>query len=179
MRTILLMLFLVAPGAHARAQSAGKPAPRETYASASVDSAGNLDIVTAGGRHIVIPPDSGQAGFGDPQVTPDGSAVGASALYPNCCTAYPVPMQLVVYAGGTAHRFKADLPIVQWAFADGGTRVAYGQQPLRQVCETRYELHEVEAERLVESFSVEHSCDAHPEPRPVRLPPWVKALVSP
>jgi hypothetical protein len=144
-----------------------------------VDSAGNLDIVTAGGRHVIVRPDTGQAGFGDPLVSPDGSAVGAPALYPTCCTAYPVPMQLVVYAGGTAHRFTGDQPIVQWAFADSGARVAYGQQPVRLVCETRYELREVGAERLVESFTVEHSCDAHPEPRPVRLPAWVKALISP
>lgn len=47
------------------------------------------------------------------------NAVAAQALFPNCCTSYDIPLQLLVFAAGKAHRFTGvGLPIFQWGFVD-------------------------------------------------------------
>src|SRR5262245_36812451 len=90
---------------------------RETYESASIDEKGRLVIITSDRRTIVVPKDGDQSSFSAPLVSPDRTAVSAQAMFPNCCTSYDIPLQLVVYAGGRAHRFTGNgLPIFQWHF---------------------------------------------------------------
>jgi hypothetical protein len=148
-----------------------------TYASAEIDAAGRLRITTSSGRTITVPKERDQSSFANPVVSTDRTAVGAQANYPNCCTSYDIPLQLIVYAGGKVHRFKGTgLPIFVWHFADGGTRVAYGQEPVHFGCETHYELRDVQSERLLAAADIPQPCGLRPDPPETTVPEWVKAL---
>jgi hypothetical protein len=70
----------------------------ETYVQATVDSAGQLHIKTHPGQDITPSKKPEQVGFDKPMVSPDKHQVGWLALYPNCCTSYPIPMTLVIYS---------------------------------------------------------------------------------
>jgi hypothetical protein len=161
-------------------QPARTPVARpETYRSAAIDANGNLAIVTADGLTVTIRKESGQTSFSTPVLSSSKMAVGTQAMFPNCCTSYDVPLQLIVYAAGKVHRFTGvNLPIFQWAFADGGTRVAYGQEPTHFGCATHYELRDIESERLIEAVDIPRPCAQIPNPKPVSIPPWVADLMS-
>jgi hypothetical protein len=149
----------------------------ETYESAEIDLKGNLRITTSDNRTILVPKEGEQSSFRKPTVSPDRTAVGAQADYPNCCTSYDIPLQLVVYSNGKVHRFKGvGLPIFQWHFADSGTRVAYGQEPVHFGCETHYELRDIQSERLIEAADVPQPCGQRPDPPETTIPNWVKEL---
>jgi hypothetical protein len=151
--------------------------PRETYLSASIDANGSLAVTTADGRTIVVSKEGEQTSFGEPTLSADRSAVGAQAYYANCCTSYDIPLQLVVHSNGKLHRFTGNqLPIFQWHFADDGTRVAYGQEPVHFACEIHYELREIDSERLIDSADVPQPCGLRPNPPEPSVPQWVKDL---
>lgn len=149
----------------------------ETYESAEIDPNGSLRITASSGRVIMLPKEGEQSSFRNPTVSPDRTAVGAQADYPNCCTSYDIPLQLVVYSKGTVHRFRGiGLPIFQWHFADGGSRVAYGQEPVHFGCETHYELRDIQSERLIDSADIPQPCGQRPDPPQTTIPNWVKEL---
>ena len=155
-------------------------APRdETYESAAVDANGRLVIITSDQRTIVVAKDGEQSSFAEPIVSSARTAVGAQAQFPNCCTSYDIPLQLVIYASGKIHRFTGiELPIFKWHFADGGTRVAYGQEPVHFGCSIHYELREIRSERLIDSADIPEPCGQIPNPPAVKIPKWVADLNS-
>lgn len=67
---------------------------QERYVSAEQDDARRLRIQTADGRVIVVPAEaeapgvSGQVGVSGIAISPDGRAVGWTALFAFCCTSY-------------------------------------------------------------------------------------------
>lgn len=178
----MLMLTLLAnsglpAGQQTRPETDARAQPLETYDSADVDGNGNLRITTSDRRRILVPKEGKQSSFSKPTVSSDRTAVGAQADYPNCCTSYDIPLELVVYSRGKVHRFKGiGLPILQWQFADGGTRIAYGQEPVHFACETHYELRDIDSERLIDSAKVPQPCGQHPDPAEVTIPKWVQEL---
>jgi hypothetical protein len=68
------------------------------------------------------------------------------------------------------------LPIFQWHFADSGTQVAFGQEPVHFACSIHYELRDVRSERLLDSADVPQPCGQDPDPKPVAVPKWVTEL---
>jgi hypothetical protein len=151
--------------------------PAETYVSAEIDANGALRIIASDRRTIIVMKEGDQSSFGKPIISPDRTAVGAQAKYPNCCTSYDIPLQLVIYSNGMAHRFKGvGLPIFQWRFADAGSRVAYGQEPVHFGCEIHYELRDIQSERLIESADVQQPCGQRPITTGPTIPKWVKDL---
>lgn len=69
-----------------------------------------------------------QAGYGQPQVAPDGASVGWLALTRQCCTSYPLPTALLIHdAVGVRHRFEMVLPAWQWHYSADGQAVVYRQ----------------------------------------------------
>lgn len=177
--TVVMLLRMVAPsGLTAQTRGTGTLQP-ETYESAALDANGNLVIVKSNGRSVIVRKERTQTGFSPPVLSSARTAVGAQAMFGNCCTSYDIPLQVVVYAGGKEHRFKGvGLPIFHWEFSDGGTRVAYGQEPVHFGCATHYELRDIESERLLESVDVPQPCGQSPSPTPVAIPPWVASLTS-
>jgi hypothetical protein len=156
-----------------------QPREGERYRSVSRDPQGRLVIRTADDRAIVVGKVGEQTAFGDPVVSADRTAVGAQALFPNCCTSYDLPLQLVVYSAGVVHRFRGNgLPIFQWRFADGAPHVAFGQEPAHFGCATHYELRDIRSERLIDSIDIPQPCGQDRNPKPVRAPKWVAALTG-
>lgn len=135
--------------------------------------------MTTDGRTVTVRTEGEQTSFSTPVLSSSKTAIAAQAMFPNCCTSYDIPLQLVVYAAGQVHRFTgSNLPIFEWAFVDGGRRVAYGQEPVHFACETHYELRDIESERLIESVDIPQPCGLVPDPKPVRIPPWVAELTA-
>jgi hypothetical protein len=156
-----------------------REAQPEHYVSAAVDRRGNLAIAKSNGQSVILRKEGEQTGFSSPVVSSQKTAVGTQAMFANCCTSYDIPLELIVYAAGRVHRFRGiGLPIFQWRFVDGGTRVAYGQEPVHFGCVTHYELRDVATERLIEAVDVPQPCGQIPDPKPVPIPPWVGDLIS-
>jgi hypothetical protein len=71
--------------------------------------------MTTGGQTVTVRKEGEQTSFSAPIMSPSKAAVGAQAMFPNCCTSYDIPLQLVVYAAGKVHRFTGrNLPIFEW-----------------------------------------------------------------
>lgn len=127
----------------------------DRYVSAALsDSGERLTIATAGGRRFEAPRAGAlgegreavpQRGYDRPAVSANGAAVGWLALYPNCCTSYPVPLTLVVLdAAGRTHAISGAQSIFEWCFADDkGRRVAIRQAALHGASQERFELRQV------------------------------------
>jgi len=162
-------------------------APTQTYQSVDIDADGNLRIVTSEQRTIIVPkggsPKAGEAvgkqtEFEKPVLSDDHHAVGAQALFGNCCTSYDIPLQLVIYSNGKTHRFEGGLAIFDWHFADGGRRVVFSQQTVHFTCSVHWELRDIASERLLDTADIPEACGQTPDPPKVKVPKWVTGTVS-
>jgi hypothetical protein len=139
-----------------------------TYRRAELDANGQLVVTPYGGRAIPAPRDSGQVAFSQVAISPDRSAVGWTALHPNCCTTYPVPLELVILRGGKTNAIVGNgLPIWRWRFSADGRRVALRQGPVHGG-PMHYELRDIRTGHLV--GSVDSNDDT------ARLPRWARAV---
>jgi hypothetical protein len=127
-------------------------------------------IVTTDRRTVVVPKEGEQSSFSKPILSAARTAVGAQARFND------LPLQLIIYARGIAHRFTGGFPIFQWHFADGGTRVAFGQEPAHFGCSIHYELRDVDSERLIDSADIPQLCGQIPDPVIPKAPKWVDDL---
>lgn len=177
MQRFVVALALIVSGGAVAHTPAAHGSQVETYAAASLDANGNLVIVKTNGQIVTLRKEGEQTSFSAPRISSGRTAVGAQAMFANCCTSYDIPLELVVYAGGRIHRFKGiGLPIFQWDFADSGARIAYGQEAVHFSCETHYELREIASERLLESVNVSQPCSQASESGSEKLPDWVSHL---
>jgi hypothetical protein len=101
------------------------------YKSAVVaeEDQSTLTITAADGSSFAAPAFIDQVGFEKARVSPDGKYVGWLALYPNCCTSYPIPLKLVVLdEARRLHTFVGiELAIIRWCLLPGSASVAYMQ----------------------------------------------------
>jgi hypothetical protein len=160
-------------------------AATETYAEANIDANGQLRIVTAAG-HVIRPgplparPNVGdQVGYDQVAISPDRRLVGWLALYPNCCTSYPIPLALVVYSNGKTRRFTGnDLPVWRWRFEAAGRQVAFEQETVHGATGVHYELRDVSTGRLIDQYNP--TSPRNPTPDRVAdvkdVPSWVTRL---
>ena len=134
--SVLLVVALITIQAAAQTpRSRQAPtASTETYESVDIDPDGNLRILTSEQETLIVPKGGSskagesfgkQTAFENPVLSDDRRAVGAQAMFANCCTSYDIPLQLVIYSSGKTHRFEDGLAIFDWHFADGGRRVAF------------------------------------------------------
>lgn len=144
---------------------------QETIVRADIDQRGRLHIVTSQGRAFLQSPESEQTGVERVTISHDRRAIGWFALFPNCCTTYPVPLRLVVYRGGRRRAFGGDLALSTWAFADDGTRAAFRSETVHGGLGVHYELRDVSTGRLLASFDPGGNATQ-------RAPAWVRALDS-
>jgi hypothetical protein len=122
----------------------------DRYIRAVVNEAGALRIVTSDGRAIVLPKEPEQVEFGEIAISPDGGSVGWVALFPNCCTSYPIPLKLVVYSAGKLRAFTGSgLPVWRWHFTGGGRQVAFEQETVHGGLGVHYELRDIASGRRV------------------------------
>lgn len=149
----------------------------ELYEKVQLDSNGQLHIVTRDNRDILPSKRELQIGgkiekqvdFWQAAVSDDKTTVGWLAQYPNCCTSYPIPLELVIYRNGkTLHVFNEnELPIWIWKFEAKGTQVGFKQETVHGGGGLHYELREIIAGRLVQRY------DGDPAPN---APEWVRDL---
>jgi hypothetical protein len=186
---VLLVVALITHQAAAQTPRSrqASTASAETYESVDLDADGNLRILTSEQRTIIVPkggsskagePFGRQTAFGKPVLSDDRRAVGAQAMFGNCCTSYDIPLQLVIYSGGTTHRFEGGLAIFNWHFADGGRRVVFSQQTVHFTCSVHWELRDIASERLVATADIPEVCGQIPAPPKVTVPKWVTGTVS-
>jgi len=151
----------------------------ETYRSVAIGANGSLVITRSDRKVIVVPKRGEQTAFAQPRLSADRTAAGAQAEFPNCCTSYDIPLQLVVYTNGRVHRFKGiGLPIFRWQFADRGTRVAYSQETVHSSCATHYELREIASGRLIDSMNIPAAPCGEGLARGRKIPRWVNEFIS-
>ena len=171
MRVKVVFLFCAAILA---AASPGLAAER--YIKASVDSEGALRILTSDGRAIVPPKEPEQVGFDDVAISPDGSAVGWVALFPNCCTSYPIPLKLVIYSNGKARTFTGTgLPVWRWHFTGSSRQVAFAQETVHGGLGVHYELRDIGTGRKVAEWNPTIGQDNQPLENQ-KLPSWASGL---
>jgi hypothetical protein len=185
---LIVVALITVPAAAQTARSRQAPTvSAQSYESVDIDADGNLRILTADHRTIVVPkggsPKTGevfgqQTAFENPVVSEDRRAVGAQAMFANCCTSYDIPLQLVIYSGGKTHRFEGGLAIFDWHFADRGRRVVFSQQTVHFTCSVHWELRDVVSERLLASADIPEQCAQIPDPPKVNVPQWITASVS-
>ena len=142
----------------------------ETYDTVMVDASGHLHIRTKDRRQIHPPNDPDQVGFDKAAISPDRLAVGWLALFPNCCTSYPIPLKLVVFVSGKVHSFVGTgLPVWKWRFDCTSQQVAFYQETVHGGMGGHYELRDIATERLVAQYE---PSDSGPPP------PWVRPVAA-
>ena len=145
---------------------------QRTYRRVDVDSTGQLRLVLSN-KHVIRPPkDSDQVAFEQVTMSADRRIVGWVALYPNCCTSYPVPLKLVLLRmdGGRTAISNA-LPIWQWAFAADGQSVVIRQAPIHGAAPMSYERRDIRTGRLIATAQTDSTT------LPKALPAWVRAAM--
>lgn len=155
---------------------------QERYLDARVDGDGVLRIVTARGEIIAPGPqpdrefDRKQVGYDRIQISPGGEAVGWLAMFPNCCTSYPIPLELVVYADGIKRAYTGvGLPIFRWRFLGTGDRVAFRQETVHGGFGVHYELRNVKTGELLAEYQPRVGPDNRILPDQ-SAPDWVATL---
>jgi len=110
-----------------------------------------------------------QVDFGSPAITADGRTVAWLAYYPNCCTSYPIPRELVVFRDGAVlQRFGSDgAPVWKWRFVKRGAAVELYQNTVHGDFAPRYERRAIANGRLLAAY--EGAANA-------KAPAWVRAL---
>ena len=185
--SVLLVFALITLEAAAQTPRQAPTASTETYESADIDADGNLRILTSEQKTITVSkggsPKAGesfgkQTAFGQPVLSDDRRAVGAQAMFANCCTSYDIPLQLVIHSGGKTHRFEGGLAIFDWHLADGGRRVVFSQQTVHFACSVHWELRDIASEQLLATADIPEPCGQIPDPPKVEVPKWVTGTVS-
>jgi hypothetical protein len=147
------------------AQRSAVPARDVLFASAEVDAQGQLHIRTTDGKDITPAKDPTQVGFDKPAISPDKHSVAWLALY-------PIPLNLVMYTGGSVSRFAGHgLPIWKWCFLPGG-KIAFKQETVHGDSGVHYELHDVDGGVTVSVYDHKSSDEEDGSKRPE----WVKAV---
>jgi hypothetical protein len=148
-------------------------AAQQTYRRAEIDSNGQLRIITSSRREIAPRKDGDQLSFDKVAISADHQSVGWLALYPNCCTSYPIPLKLVVLTRGTERTFTGNgLPVWEWSFSSDGKRVALRQAPVHGVAGLHFELRDIQSGRRMRSFDPESDNSRG-------MPAWIRVLKHP
>ena len=136
------------------------------YQKTTIDSQTRLWILDANAAQHAPKKLPDQTGFSTAAISADRTTVGWLALYPNCCTSYPVPLVLVIYRDGKVLRtFKNSMAIWAWHFEAGGRQVAFEQESVHGHHGVHYELHDIDSGRLLGRY------DGDPKPD---APRWVR-----
>ena len=157
------------------------PAQAAPYTAALVSNDGAELNIRAGALNIPVPrTEPTHEGFSKAMVSSDGHLVGWLELHSNCCTSYPIPLSLVIFAQGKiARRFQGGLPIWDWSFEQRNSAVAYRQRPTHGNAIVEYSLRRVRDGKLLDHFE----CDSEEMPAPgvsvaAQVPAWVWSVAE-
>jgi hypothetical protein len=166
MRNVHFLLICVALALGTHPSSA-----QRTYRRAEIDSTGQLRIALSNQRVIRPARDSGQVAFDQVALSSDHRVVGWVALFPNCCTSYPIPLELVLLrADGGRTVISNELPIWQWTFAADGRNVVIRQAPVHGSAPMHFELRHIRTGTLIATAQADSATQA-------ALPRWARAAM--
>lgn len=139
------------------------------------------------GTHLVITVDDGsqfsapmfgeQVGFEDPRISSNGKYVGWLALYPNCCTSYPIPLGLVVLDPSRGlHTFDGiKIAVFKWCFLPHSSSVAYMQTVVHGSNFEHFEVRSIASGNLLAEYEYPHEEPDNTAARR-RAPGWVRCV---
>ena len=117
-----------------------------------------------------------QVAFSAPRVSLDGRYAGWLALFPNCCTSYPIPLVLVVIGPGRSlHRFEGSQATFAWCFAASGREVVYRRSALHGPGPEYFERRRIEDGVLLSSHEQATVKSTEPESE---LPQWASCAAE-
>jgi hypothetical protein len=127
---------------------------------------------SASGARRELPRGTDQSGFSQVAISPDRNYIGWLALFPTCCTSYPVPLALVVMnRRGEVRKFDGAQATFAWCFF-GKAAVATRREPLHGPPLETYELWEIKTGRRLAAHATGAEGDAAP------LPAWARCAAS-
>jgi len=151
-------------------------AAQQRFARAEENQQHDLVITTSSGQRIVIgksdqkPDGEQQVGFKDIAISPDGQAVAWTALFPNCCTSYPIPMLVEVYSAGKRRTFDPAIAPWHWCFVDGSQKIAALSTTVHGPQNEIIELWDIPTGKKLEDFTWMEG-ESNP-----RAPAWVASI---
>jgi hypothetical protein len=75
---------------------------------------------------------------------------------PNCCTSYPIPTTLVIYAAGrVVQRINDGMMIYKWVFLDNGRRVAISSGTVHGMYGIHLTLYDTQTGKLLSTWDGE------------------------
>lgn len=167
-RLLALVLGLgMLQGAHAAFVSA-----------ALVDEGAQLLIQDQEGGTWLAPRRREQVNFADPKLSLERRLIGWLAESPNCCTSYPIPLELVVIdERRRVTAFAGPQAIFNWCFAQGSTAVVYKQAAVHGPSQQTFEMRRVADGKLLRRFRLPwQGTDA--ETKPEQLPKWARCAAD-
>ena len=115
-----------------------------------VDSEGVAHVVESDGADHPQPKEKDQVTCSLPKVADDKRTAGWLVDVPNCCTSYPISLELLLYQPGKpVQRLGDGMLIADWHFLDGGKRVAFSTNTVHGDLAPYYELREVDTGKLL------------------------------
>lgn len=112
-----------------------------------------LRYETSDGRTVAVEALVDQVGFAQARLSEDRKRLGWVALFPNCCTSYPVPLKLVVSSeNGSMVSFSGSQAIFKWCFAKGSKAVVYRQEALHGPAFATYTLGRLKDGKIKKTF---------------------------
>jgi hypothetical protein len=149
---------------------------QQRFVRAEENQQRDLVITTASGQQFLIgksdqkPAGEQQVGFTDIAISPDGQAVGWTALFPNCCTSYPIPMLVEVYSAGRRRTFDPAIAPWHWCFVDGVDKIAALSTTVHGLQNEIIELWDIPTGKKLEDFTWMEG-ESYP-----RAPAWVAGI---
>ena len=139
------------------------------------DDQRNLIITESDGARFDAPKFPEQAEYSHPRISANGRYVGWLALFPNCCTSYPIPLKLVVLDDSRQlHTFEGiRLAVFAWCFTASSTSVAYSQGVLHGSDFRHFELRRIADSHLLANYEYPHG-EAEVARR--HAPSWVRCV---
>lgn len=147
----------------------------DRYLAATITPSGDLLVITTNRDTVIINKDSSQTSFDLPVISSDSFVVGVQKRFPNCCTSYDVPKQLLIYRNRKAHIFKSNMCIFRWSFIDNGSRVVFEENPTHgDVCCQPYTLANTKTGRILASSCIRQPCYEDTKYKKPWIPNWIK-----
>ena len=153
-RSISALSLICALSMALSGQEPAAPAKAALVEKVYVDSHGIVHVVENGGTDRAQPKEKDQVSCSQPKASEDKKTAGWLVDFPNCCTYYPISLQLLLYQPGKpVHHLGDGMLIADWHFLDGGKRVAFSTNTVHGDMAPHYELHDVDSGRLLSHWN--------------------------
>lgn len=149
------------------------------FRSFATSADGNrLEYTDSTGATSTAPKLRDQVGYSQPRISSNGQFFGWLALYPNCCTSYPIPLVLVVMDKDRhLYEFQGAQATFGWCFQPSSSAVAYRRALLHGLTPDLFELRRVQDGKLLKAFEVPVQESGQSQPT-INLPSWAKCAAD-